>query len=60
MKIGRRTKDDFLVLHLEHLEDFIIIVIIVNGSAVWHKIYPGFVRYNVVVVDEGGSSFGKM
>lgn len=58
MKIGRRTKDDFLVLHLEHLEhleDFII----VNDSAVWHKIYPGFVRYNVVV-DEGGSSFGKM
>ena len=59
MKIGRRPNDDFLVLHLEHLEnleDFII----VNGSAVWHKIYPGFVRYNVVVVDEGGSSFGKM
>ena len=55
MKIGRRPNDDFLVLHLEHLEDFII----VNGSAVWHKIYPGFVRYNVVV-DEGGSSFGKM
>ncbi len=59
MKIGRQAKDNFLVLHLEHLEnleDFII----VNGSAVWHKIYPGFVRYNVVVVDEGGSSFGKM
>ncbi len=58
MKIGRSPNDDFLVLHLEHLEsleDFIID----NDSAVWHKIYPGFVRYNVVV-DEGGSSFGKM